>query len=112
MCLLLLQQGHLVGSADSVASALERLPAFGADVLISDIGLDDGTGWDLMKRLESSRPPYALAMSGFGSSSDRANSRAAGFRHHLWKPVMPEYLDALLVEAARESNPPQPSLRR
>lgn len=102
LCLLLVQAGHVVDSADTLGRALERVPAFAADMLISDIGLDDGTGWDLMRRLEEGRPRYAIAMSGFGATVDRENSRAAGFRHHLLKPVMPARLEEILAEATRE----------
>ncbi len=102
MGLLLAQAGHVVGSAATMAAALEAIPAFAADMLISDIGLDDGTGWELLGLLGESRPPYAIAMSGFGTPVDRENSRAAGFRHHLLKPVVPASLDLLLDEVRQE----------
>jgi CheY-like chemotaxis protein len=41
-------------------------------------------------------------MSGFGMASDRQRSLAAGFRHHLLKPVEPNQLEQLLAEAAAE----------
>lgn len=94
--------GHVVDAAATLAGALERIPAFGPDVLLSDIGLDDGDGWELMRRLQDARPRYAVAMSGFGTSGDRANSQAAGFRYHLQKPVPPWRIEELLAEAARE----------
>ncbi len=100
LCLLLEQLGHTVFSAPSLASALEAMPAAQCDVLISDIGLPDGNGWDLMTRLGDARPPYAIAMSGFGMSSDRQRSLNVGYRHHLLKPVEPNQLERLLDEAA------------
>ncbi len=100
--LLLEQLGHTVASAASVSEALGRIPHANCDVLISDIGLPDGSGWDLMHRLGSGRPRYAVAMSGFGMSSDRDRSLAAGYRHHLLKPVEPNQLEHLLDEAATE----------
>jgi CheY-like chemotaxis protein len=78
------------------------MPAARCDVLISDIGLPDGNGWDLMTRLGEHRPPYAIAMSGFGMSSDRQRSLNVGYRHHLLKPVEPNQLERLLDEAADE----------
>jgi CheY-like chemotaxis protein len=103
LCLLLEQLGHTVFSAPSLAEALAAMPAARCDVLISDIGLPDGNGWDLMTRLGDARPPYAIAMSGFGMSSDRQRSLNVGYRHHLLKPVEPNQLERLLDEAADET---------
>ena len=100
--LLLEQLGHTVFSAASVQEALDAIPAADCDVLISDVGLPDGNGWELLQRLGEERPPYAIAMSGFGMSSDRAHSLTAGYRHHLLKPVEPNQLEHLLDEAAAE----------
>ena len=104
--LLLEQLGHTVGAAATLREALAVARGSPWDVLISDIGLPDGDGWELMKRLGSERPPYAIAMSGFGQASDRQRSIAAGYRHHLLKPVEPNHLEGLLDEAARELHAP------
>jgi CheY-like chemotaxis protein len=98
--LLLEQLGHTVFSATTLEEALAAIPTAACDVLISDIGLPDGNGWQLMDRLGADRPPYAIAMSGFGMASDRQMSLAAGYRHHLLKPVEPNQLELLLDEAA------------
>ena len=100
--LLLEQLGHTVMSAASMQEALRVIPAAACDVLISDVGLPDGNGWELLKRLGAERPKYAVAMSGFGMSADRDRSRSAGYRHHLLKPIEPNQLESLLDEAARE----------
>jgi len=100
--LLLEQLGHSVVTAATLAEALAVIPGSRADLLISDIGLPDGNGWDLLAQLGDATPPYAIAMSGFGQISDRQRSLAAGYRHHLLKPVEPNRLEALLDEAARE----------
>ena len=100
--LLLEQLGHTVASAGTVQEALDNIPGSRSDVLISDVGLPDGNGWELLVRLGDERPPYAVAMSGFGMSSDRERSLAAGYRHHLLKPVEPNQLERLLDEAATE----------
>lgn len=94
-------RGHTVSAATSVAEALETYPAEGCEVLVSDIGLPDGDGWQLMEQLDP-KPRFAIAMSGFGMNADSARSRAVGFRHHLLKPYKPAELDAVLVQAARE----------
>lgn len=102
LCLLLEHMGHTVVAAGSMREALQKIPESRCDVLISDIGLPDGDGWELMHRLEGQRPPFAIAMSGRGLADDSARSRAAGFRHHLVKPTGTEHIAELLERAARE----------
>ncbi len=94
--------GHTVRTAATLAEALERWPESTNDVLISDLGLPDGSGWELLGRLPSEPPIFAVAISGFGLRADRERSRAAGFRHHLVKPVDAERLERMLEEARRE----------
>ena len=100
--LLLEQLGHSVQAVATVSDALDDAGSGDFDVLISDIGLPDGNGWDLLTSLGDRAPPYAIAMSGFGMASDRQKSLAAGYRHHLLKPVEPNQLEKLLDEAASE----------
>ncbi len=83
-----------------MASALRAVSSSRFDVLISDIGLPDGDGWQLISQMKSK--PFGIAMSGFGASSDREKSQAAGYKHHLTKPFLPDDLDALLEEAASQ----------
>ena len=99
---LLRDLGHTVMVADSMARALRDVPGSNCDVLISDIGLPDGDGWQLLARLDLPKPIYAIAMSGFGMTSDRLRSKAVGYRHHLVKPMGLEQLDAILKDAAAE----------
>lgn len=94
--------GHQVTVADTMGKALREVPASNCDVLISDIGLPDGDGWELLSRLNLPHPVYAIAMSGFGMSADRTRSKAAGYRHHLVKPMGLEQLETILIEAADE----------
>lgn len=101
LCILLEQMGHTVRTAATMDEALREIPRSDCDVLISDIGLPDGDGWELMRRLER-RPRYAIAMSGLGMNGDRARSREVGFRHHLVKPTGPEQLAEILQSAAHE----------
>ena len=102
LVLFLERLGHVVRSASTLAETLERWPESPSDVLVSDLGLADGSGWDLLQRLPSDPPVYAVAVSGFGLRADREKSRAAGFRHHLVKPVEAETLERVLDEARRE----------
>lgn len=94
-------QGHEVHGTRNMASAVQALSASKFDVLISDIGLPDGDGWQLMRKLDAK--PFSIAMSGFGTHADRQRSLAAGYKHHLTKPFLPEDLDTILAEAAAQS---------
>jgi CheY-like chemotaxis protein len=97
------RKGHTVETAGSLRDAVDQLSRRAYDVLIADIGLPDGSGWELHERLRAAgipAPPYAIAMSGFGRSDDRKKSEEAGYRHHLVKPLDTARLDAILDEAA------------
>jgi signal transduction histidine kinase len=82
---LLLRRGYVVRSAES----MEIAEQYEFDLLVSDIGLPDGRGTDLLGRLEERhRHPFrAIAMSGFGTDEDLERSFHAGFAEHLTKPV-------------------------
>src|SRR6266853_2693960 len=91
--------GHQVQTAPDMTTALAQLPHADIDLLICDIGLPDGDGWELMTRLGSDHKFLAVAMSGYGDNADKAKSRAAGYRHHLLKPLLPDDLEPILEEA-------------
>ena len=86
---LLKRRGYLVRTAGSVAQALAVAEEYEFDMLVSDIGLPDGRGTELLQRLEKRRqhPVLAIAMSGFGTEDDLRHSKHAGFAQHLTKPV-------------------------
>ena len=91
--------GHTVIVAGTVAQAISAAEnAF--DVLISDIGLPDGTGMDLLRGLGNRRPPYAIAVSGYGMNEDLEKSREAGFDQHFTKPISPVKLKEELYRLA------------
>ena len=94
--------GHAVLSAPTMEAALRALPSAQCDMLISDIGLPDGDGWELLRRARLEPRVYAVAMSGFGHASDRLKSEAAGYRRHLLKPFIPDDLDIVLAQAVAE----------
>jgi len=94
------QLGHEVCGARDLASATKLIPSSHFDVLICDIGLPDGDGWQLLHQMTPQ--PFGIAMSGFATNSDREKSRAAGYKHHLIKPFLPDDLDAVLEEAASQ----------
>src|SRR6516225_8468840 len=92
--------GYQVRAVRDMATALKEFPQSNYDVLISDIGLPDGDGWQLMEQMKSVRPPLSIAMSGYGSAEDLRRSRSAGYDHHLVKPFPPSELVELLKEAS------------
>jgi signal transduction histidine kinase/DNA-binding response OmpR family regulator len=98
---LLSNLGYDVRTAHSVASALQAADREHFDVLISDIGLPDGSGLDLMRQLlarRRSKPIKGIALSGFGMEEDIRRSLAAGFQEHLTKPVNLQRLQNLISE--------------
>ena len=95
------QLSYKVFIAADMATALREIPNSRCDVLISDIGLPDGDGWQLMEKLGDQRPQFAIAMSGYGTDNDERRSRAVGYDHHLVKPFAPDALVALLREASK-----------
>ena len=100
---ILRRMGHEVFAAESVSSALalaaSEIPGATIDLVVSDLGLPDGSGLDLMRRLSSQYGLRGIALSGFGMDSDLAQSAAAGFSRHLIKPIDIALLQAALAEA-------------
>ena len=94
---LLRAKGHEVLTAMNIASAFETLGRESFDVLLSDIGLPDGTGYDLMERAKVLQPLIGIALSGFGTAEDIARATESGFAHHLIKPVNFDQLEAALA---------------
>jgi len=84
---LLRRLGHTVHVADTVAGALAMFEREPIDLILSDLGLPDGTGLDLIRRVNHRNPVTAIALSGYGMEDDVKKSLAAGFRKHLTKPV-------------------------
>jgi signal transduction histidine kinase/DNA-binding response OmpR family regulator len=96
---LLRRRGYYVQPAHSVQAALEAAAQERFDVLISDIGLPDGSGIDLMAKLKGNHPIFGIALTGFGMEDDLRKSQEVGFIHHLVKPVDLNRLDALIQQA-------------
>jgi PAS domain S-box-containing protein len=89
---LLERNGYEIAHANSISGAEELAGQRHFDVLISDLGLPDGSGLDLMRRLRQRHSLTGIALSGYGMDEDRAASRAAGFAEHFTKPVDSERL--------------------
>lgn len=81
--------GHTVTTTHSVAEALGALQGNDFDILLSDIGLPDGTGIDLIRAVRNDlcKKMPAVALTGFGMDEDISRTREAGFDEHLTKPI-------------------------
>lgn len=84
---LLRTAGYTVKTAYTVSSALQLAGREPFDVIISDIGLPDATGYDLMREIKARYPIKGIAMSGYGMDEDLRKSREAGFSDHIVKPA-------------------------
>src|SRR3954463_14200487 len=82
MARLLQGNGHEVRTADGVQTALAAASENQFDLLISDIGLPDGTGIELMRQIQSIRPMKGIALSGYNDSDDVREAKEAGFAAH------------------------------
>ncbi len=88
---LLAEEGHSVETAGDVATALELAGEQKFDLLLSDLGLPDGSGYDLMRELRRRGHAFpGIALSGYGQEDDVRRSREAGFAVHLTKPTSRE----------------------
>jgi CheY-like chemotaxis protein len=99
LAMLLESAGHEVTVAHGAREALERSAGAPPDVFLLDIGLPEIDGNDLARGLRA-QPGTAgavlVAITGYGQETDREQTAAAGFDHHLVKPVDMEKLYAIL----------------
>jgi signal transduction histidine kinase/ActR/RegA family two-component response regulator len=93
MKMMLERHGYQITVAHSADQALEKAQQEDFDLLISDIGLPDRSGYELMRELHESKGLRGIALSGFGMENDVTRARAAGFSEHLTKPINFERLD-------------------
>jgi PAS domain S-box-containing protein len=94
---LLTQRGHEVATAENIEEALVCAQTFAFDLVLSDLGLPDGSGHDLITELRQMRPGCrSIALSGYGMESDAQRSLDSGFDAHLTKPVDIQALEIAL----------------
>jgi CheY-like chemotaxis protein len=107
------QAGAAVELAESAAEALAKLPRSRTDVLISDIGMPDADGYELIRRVRSlpsgdGAATPAIALTAFARSEDRTRALRAGYQLHIAKPVEPtELITAVASLAVRSSTVPR-----
>jgi CheY-like chemotaxis protein len=100
---LLVSRGHEVAAAETVRQARDLARTFPYDLVLTDLGLPDGNGHELMMELQQLRPAcQGIALSGYGMEGDVQRSRAAGFDLHLTKPVDIGVLENALRQASEK----------
>jgi len=87
------RRGYEITLAHSAEQAVEKVRTEEFDLLISDIGLPDRSGYDLMREVRLNKDLPGIALSGFGSEQDINLAREAGFAEHLTKPINFERLE-------------------
>jgi two-component system CheB/CheR fusion protein len=92
--------GHEVATADDARSALEMINSRQFDVVLCDIALPDGNGYDVIAEAKRKGAVKAVALSGFAARDDIDRGREAGFDFHLTKPVDFHELRSVLGQIA------------
>ena len=87
------RHGYKITVAHSAEQAVEKVRSEEFDLLISDIGLPDRSGYELMREVRLNTDLPGIALSGFGSEQDVNLAREAGFAEHLTKPINFERLE-------------------
>jgi DNA-binding response OmpR family regulator len=101
---LLEKRSYTIETAPSVATALEAIERGKFDLILCDLGLPDGTGIDLIKKVRETRAISAIALTGFGMQEDVTRSEQAGSNAHLTKPVNLQRLEATIWKLLQNSN--------
>jgi CheY-like chemotaxis protein len=104
LVMMLRDRGAVVTSTSSAEEALARLPEQKYDVIVSDVGMPNLDGYDLIRRIRSMPPEQggtipAIALTAYASSEDRKKALLAGFQIHVPKPVSVRDLVAVVVNA-------------
>jgi CheY-like chemotaxis protein len=87
LAMLLDHFGHKISAADSTQRALQFLKSNDFDVVVSDIALPDGSGYEVVSQAKQKQGVKAVALSGFDREEDIRRGKEAGFDFHLSKPI-------------------------
>lgn len=97
---LLSRFGHEISVADTAENALNMIDSKEFDVVLCDIALPDGNGYDVIAEAKRRRAVKAVALTGFNTTDDIKRSQEAGFDFHLTKPVDFHELRSVLGQIA------------
>ena len=96
---LLTHFGHNVVTADNVEAAMTRMASNNIDAVLCDIGLPDGSGYEVAAQARANGGIKAIALTGFGTEQDVQRSKEAGFDFHLVKPINFQELQKILDQS-------------
>ena len=96
---LLTHFGHNVVTADNVEDAMTRMASNNIDAVLCDIGLPDGSGYEVAAQARVNGGIKTIALTGFGTEQDVRRSREAGFDFHLVKPINFQELQRILDQS-------------
>jgi PAS domain S-box-containing protein len=99
---LLTHFGHQITVAGDRRSALHIMASQNFNLILCDIGLPDGSGYEVVSEAKRQHPVKAVAITGFGTEADVRRSTEAGFDFHLVKPVDLRELQDVLDEVGAE----------
>jgi DNA-binding response OmpR family regulator len=95
--------GYNVDVEGTLAGGLSAATSREYDLLVCDLNLRDGTGWDLLETVQRTRPVRAIAYSAFDDAEQIARSRSAGFLDHVAKGTDPDELVKRIARAMKAS---------
>lgn len=99
MSRLLTHFGHDVVTADNVEGAMARMASNNIDAVLCDIGLPDGSGYEVAAQARANGGMKTIALTGFGTEQDVQRSKEAGFDFHLVKPINFQELQKILDQS-------------
>ena len=99
MSRLLTHFGHDVVTADNVEGAMAVMASNNLDAVLCDIGLPDGSGYEVAAQARASGGIKTIALTGFGTEQDVQRSKEAGFDFHLVKPINFQELQTVLDQS-------------
>ena len=105
LAMLLRIAGHDVCTAYGGQAALALASTFQPEFALLDIGMPDLNGYEVAKQLRRTswgKAARLIALTGWGQEDDKRRAHAAGFDHHLTKPLDPHQLDRLLSDSAAD----------
>jgi PAS domain S-box-containing protein len=102
LALILQLEGHEVQLAHDGLAALRSFAEHKPDVALLDIGMPKANGLDVARQIRATpdgKNVLLIAITGWAQDADKEQSRAAGFDHHLTKPIEPDTLIGLLGDS-------------